>query len=244
MGFLRAWSRSALRVEIHLTPEIVTKPPGCTCDALINSANASLVGTKLPYFPMQDNQPPGLQSSQWGGMEAGSKMFYPVQVVDGHVTALGGSPLRNYLQALNEVSDGVRCPVGRAVLSPALGDLHRYYKVIAHAVAPSRSDVNWRSSLEGCYRDALEQLWFPKRHHSSDGWRHAVPARVVATPILGAGANLASAGEAAQVAATVLASIEPPPPPGTDGSSQWVVRFGLLEKDTAEELAAALDSVL
>ena len=181
-------------------------------------------------------------------MEAGTRMFYPVQVVDGHVTALGGSPLRNYLQALNELSDGVRCPVGQAVLSPALGNLHRYYKVIAHAVAPSRSDVNWRSSLEGCYRDALEKLWFPKRRPKVEddrngSWRHEVPARVVATPLLGAGAKLASAVQAAEVAAKVLASIEPPPL-GTDRDSQWVVRFGLLEKNTANEMAAALDSVL
>ena len=53
MSIVRSWSRSALRIEVHLTSEIVTKPPGCACDALINSANASLVGTKLPYFPMQ-----------------------------------------------------------------------------------------------------------------------------------------------------------------------------------------------
>ena len=78
----------------------------------------------------------------------------------------------------------------------------------------------------------------------SDGWRHAVPTRVVATPLLGAGAKLASAGEAAEVAAAVLSSIELPPPLGTDGGSQWVVRFGLLEKNTAAEIAAALDSVL
>ena len=178
-------------------------------------------------------------------MEAGARMFYPVQVVDGHVTSVGGSPLRNYLQALKETSDGVRCPVGRAVLSPALGNLHQYYNVIAHAVAPSRSDGKWRDSLEGCYRDALEKLWLPKvGEDRSDGWRHEVPARVIATPLLGAGAKLASVGEAAEVAANVLASLEPPPYEEDGEDSKWVVRFGLLEKTTASELADAFDRVL
>ena len=197
---------------------------------------------------LKDNPPPGLQSSQWGGMEAGARMFYPVQVVDGHVTSTGGEPLRKYLQGIREISDGVRCPVGRAVLSPALGNLHRHYRVIAHAVAPSRSDADWRSDLEGCYRDALEQLWFPEKGHKmeerSEVWRHEVPARVVATPLLGAGAKLASVGEAAKVAAKVLTSTEPPPPQGTDMDNQWVIRFGLLDKNIAEEVASALDSVL
>ena len=172
-------------------------------------------------------------------------MFYPVQVVDGHVTSTGGQPLRKYLQGIREISDGVRCPVGRAVLSPALGNLERHYRVIAHAVAPSRSDADWRSALEMCYRDALEQLWYPKvEGERSEGWRHEVSARVVATPLLGAGAKLASVGEAAEVAAKVLASIEPPPPHGTDADSQCVVRFGLLDKNIAEEVISALDSVL
>ena len=94
----------------------------------------------------------------------------------------------------------------------------------------------------------MEKLWFPKRRPKVEddrngSWRHEVPARVVATPLLGAGAKLASAVQAAEVAAKVLASIEPPPL-GTDRDSQWVVRFGLLEKNTADEIAAALDSVL
>ena len=182
-------------------------------------------------------------------MEAGARMFYPVQVVDGHVTATGGQPLRKYLKAIREISDGVRCPVGRAVLSPALGNLHRHYRVIAHAVAPSRSDADWRSALEGCYQDALEQLWFPEKGpkvegEKSEGWRHEVHARVVATPLLGAGAKLASVGEAAEVAAKVLASIEPPPPHGADADSQCVVRLGLLDKSIAEEVVSALESVL
>ena len=65
MSIVRSWSRSALRIVVHLTSEIVTKPPGKRCDALINSANASLVGTKLPYFPMQGCTilPP---NSYWG----------------------------------------------------------------------------------------------------------------------------------------------------------------------------------
>lgn len=45
---LRSWRLpSGLRVELHLTPDIVSRPPGGRCDALANPANPQLVGSAL-----------------------------------------------------------------------------------------------------------------------------------------------------------------------------------------------------
>merc|ERR1719319_1527741 len=69
--------------------------------AFINPANRSLAGAALPYFPrggpVPRPPPPGVQSSQWGGMEAGPGMLYPAQVCDGVVHSLGGRHLRHLL---------------------------------------------------------------------------------------------------------------------------------------------------
>ena len=55
-----------MRIELHLTPDIVAHPPRGRCDALINPGNEEMIGTKLPYFPMPNKPPDGLGHSGWG----------------------------------------------------------------------------------------------------------------------------------------------------------------------------------
>ncbi|CAK0829487.1 unnamed protein product, partial [Prorocentrum cordatum] len=79
---LRSWKlRRGLRLELHLTPDVLSHPPGGAgcCDALVNPANEALVGTKLPYFPMPVEPPAGLRTTDWCAMEAGPNMFYSMQ---------------------------------------------------------------------------------------------------------------------------------------------------------------------
>ncbi|CAE7511725.1 unnamed protein product [Symbiodinium pilosum] len=130
----------------YLTDDIVERPPHGFCDVLINPANEALVGTRLPYFPMQVEPPPELQNSRWCGMEAGSGMFYAQQVVDGRVHALGGPHLKEACLQLAEVSPGIRCPTGKAVTTPALGGLSKFFSHIVHTAPPCAEDL-WCEGL-------------------------------------------------------------------------------------------------
>ena len=64
-----------------------------------------MVGTDLPYFPVGGpvpNLPKHLikNANTWGGMEIGANQMYSTQVVDGHVSELGGHTMKKALQAL------------------------------------------------------------------------------------------------------------------------------------------------
>jgi len=155
---LRCWRKAGLRVELWSTKNIVTEPPGGSCVGLVNSANEKLVGTRLPYFPMEQAPPGGVEHSMWGGMEAGSGMFYASQVVDGHVSALGGTDLRDFCESLPSLPDGTKCRVGESVLSPAFDRMN--FSIIAHTVAPPYEDSKvWEDLLTACYHSSISQLW-------------------------------------------------------------------------------------
>jgi len=204
-------------------------------------------------------------------MEAGDRMFYSSQVVDGHVTALGGRALREHIEAeITADPAGWRCQPGDAVLTPALGDLALTYSVVAHAVAPQYGEGKeqelWRRELASCYVSALQKLWFPEpaAHAATEGsswwpfsgaaptpWTHETASQIVATPLLGAGAKLAPLPEAAKIAAEAMASIDTPLEPPTaaeEDDPMWgqmfVVRFGVVGSAAAETLAQALDRAL
>ncbi|CAE7598974.1 unnamed protein product, partial [Symbiodinium natans] len=188
----RSWQLGSLQLQLHLTDDIVEKPPMGFCDVLINPANEAMVGTRLPYFPMQVEPPPELRNSRWCGMEAGSKMFYAQQVVDGRVHAVGGSELKEACLQLAEVSPGIRCPIGQAVMTPAVGGLSSFFSYIVHAVPPFYDSDDWEQSLESCWQASLELA-------SSLG-------SVVASPLLGAGARGVPVHEASMVALKTIQS--------------------------------------
>merc|ERR1719201_3208068 len=108
---MRPGARAAL--EIHLTQDIVSHPPP-GARVLVNSANESLCGTELPYFPMLETPPGDLMGSRWGGLSAGSGMFYSSQVVDGKVHLHAGRQLKEHCKDLS-------CSVGHALATPPFG---------------------------------------------------------------------------------------------------------------------------
>ena len=103
--------------------------------ALIKAANSALVGTARAYFPrggpVPPPPPPGLQhsSSGWGGLDAGTGMLYPAQVVDGltHTCTLGPSFAARLLASLQMLT-------GADVL-------------LARWSSPTRTD--WRDAFTG-----------------------------------------------------------------------------------------------
>ena len=178
--------------------------------ALINPANEALIGTARPYFPrggpVPSRPPKGLEtsSSGWGGMDAGSRMLYPAQVVDGLVHQHGGRALRDALVAaapvLEEVANGehVRCRVGDAILTAAPPSLP--FDVILHTPPPffpsdsqqPSSVKDWESQLASCYISALRLAALSAAQAGQD-------RVMLATPLLGAGARGAPTREAARV---------------------------------------------
>lgn len=234
---LRSWAlQSGLRIELHLTPDIVSLPPLASRSsraptssgrtALVNPANEALVGTRLPYFPMANEPPPGLQHSHWCGMEAGAGMFYPMQVIDGLVHQRGGRALLEACQRLPEVGSGIRCRVGGAVVTEATGDLRVAFDRVVHTVPPLYGANGWAALLASCYSSALAAAWCE------------AAADVVIFPLLGAGARGAPVVAAAQTAAAAVCGA--PSPPQTGGLAR-VVCFGVREEAVAAELEAALN---
>lgn len=241
-------ARKAFIVEIHGPDEhgkpvcvvthpwsTVRKPGGATPPqgrrALINPANGELCGTARAYFPRGGPCPPppptGLEASSagWGGMDAGSNMLYPAQVVDGLTHMHAGPELRAALSTLPmDAGTGARCPVGAAVLS-APYKLHDAFDMIAHTPTPfwpgsgdAPAAEAWQESLRACYRSAILALvheaplgqvcseamptiteaMLARPQHPEWSWLH------IAVPLLGTGAAGAPVGKAAEVAVRAL----------------------------------------
>lgn len=64
-------------------------------------------------------------------------MFYAMQVVDGQAHAMGGRGLLQACQELPELSPGVRCRVGGAVVTPATGGLRKSFSRVVHTARSS-----------------------------------------------------------------------------------------------------------
>ena len=139
--------------------------------ALINPANSALVGTARAYFPrggpVPPPPPPGLQhsSSGWGGLDAGTGMLYPAQVVDGLTHMHAGPELRGSLAGLPADANGSRCPIGAVVLTDAYRLAGRFHR-IAHTPTPfwpaaqsnAATTKVWRSQLLSCYLSSILAL--------------------------------------------------------------------------------------
>ena len=179
---LATWRAAACRVSLFEVPCIVTSPPGGHCDALVNPANEKLEGTQ--FTPSECSRL----------LAPATTIIYPSQAVDGLVTDLGGPELANACRELSGV------PTGGAAITPAFGELLMCYTHIVHACAPFFDKDNlqrWRSKLEACYLAAFA---------SAD----EAGLRVLALPLLGAGARGAPAASAAAVAAAAAASWRAP----------------------------------
>lgn len=122
-----------------------------------------MVGTDLPYFPIGGpvpNLPKELSKSAntWGGMEIGGDQMYASQVVDGHVSEIGGHALKIALEALPLVDEKTkfRCLTGDAVVTTATEGLRHNFMYIIHTVPPFYKDQNMERLLKKCYTSSLD----------------------------------------------------------------------------------------
>jgi O-acetyl-ADP-ribose deacetylase (regulator of RNase III) len=214
------WRTSALRIEVHLTPCIVTSPPGGSCGALVNPANERLAGTRFT---------PG-ECARY--LAAGTNLLYPPQVIDGLVhgargdssgDGAGAAALAAAIAALPVVAGSdVRCVTGGAVATAAFGELSECYSTVVHTCPPFFGADDWQELLRSCYARALAVA-------------EERGASTVAVPLLGAGARGAPECEACDVAADAVASWV-----GTGGLH--LARFGVQDDGVAQTLAYALDA--
>lgn len=224
---------------------------------LINPSNASLSGCRnFPYFPRggpvpkqsvvsmhKDWQPLGYVS-QWGGMEVGRGMLYPVSVVDGLVHQMGGWKLQAELQWLRMMQPSEACPTGKAVKTSAGSEpLNFHYDSIVHTTPPFfKYDEDPKILLARCYQSAFVQAF---DDHDFNG--HTTRAAV---PLLGSGArgfpfDLAFAVAAESVFEWLLKTQQKESICYSIGctsspSVKQVVAFGILEEPLADQLASAL----
>lgn len=235
-------------------------PPKGALRALVNPANTQLAGTSLPYFPrggpVPVSPPPELRvSSGWGGMEAGSGMLYPSQVVDGLTHMHAGQHLRAALAAIQTNSHGYRCSTGCVVLTPSFALKH--FDIIAHTPTPFWHDgsdlvkrVRWREELISCYLSSVlaivnnaplgvehrrTQFRFDSLQSSNMTMRDAI---FMAIPLLGSGAGGAPFKDAAECAAEAISLLRKLTFPG-----QLVLRFVLNSADAFKELNNATTTV-
>ncbi len=229
-------------VEAWTTTCIVTnfgKTSPVKCSVLVNPCNPELSGVNnFPYFPRggpvpkekpmsmhKDWQPLGYVS-QWGGMEVGDGMMFPVSVVDGLVHQLGGLKLEaecawKRMKSIN----GQACPVGEAVKTSAGSDtLANEYDAIVHTAPPFfKHHEHPEIYLKKCYENSLRLAFQAK-----EGVR-------VASPLLGAGARGFPEQVAIQVAACSV-NTWLTVPHHNDECQQEVIAFGFLERQLADSL--------
>lgn len=253
----RAWHclGSRHRVQLIVTPDIVTQPNAGGCaDVLICPANEGLSGTRLlPYFerggaPVLAPPAPPPGGVMWGGMEAGDRMLYAGQVIDGQVHALGGAALREACEALPpRDGDGRRCAIGEAALTCAPGELGRHFRHIVHTATPAfRGDCHageqaavgaWATALGSCYESSLELAARCCGEPGQDEFTLAIP-------LLGAGARGAPAREASEVAAGSVAAWLAGAAQTERQHRACTLQFAVQLEETAELLEHALSAAL
>ena len=107
----------------------------------------------MPSIPKEFRK----NSNAWGGLDIGSNQLYSSQVVDGHVTELGGYSLRKQLQDLPIVNNdnGYRLEVGDSILTKATERLKHNFRYIIHTVPPFNRDKDMETKLKKCYSSAV-----------------------------------------------------------------------------------------
>lgn len=256
---LRAFPKntnSASIVEVWNTTCVVTnfgKPRESSCSVLINPSNPTLTGVKkFPYFPRGGPEPIKAPEkyehhimgyvSQWGGMEVGTGMLFPFNVVDGVVHQLGGWKLKMLCQWLPEVQTNEKCPVGHAVSTyPGGKELEEQFDEIIHTVPPFyEHHPDPEVYLARCYQNALSLAF------------SSLPAplqqRRVASPLLGAGGRGFPLEKAIHIAAEEslrwrdnLSTADKQLQGETQ--QQQVLAFGIPDINIAEKLVTAIEQI-
>jgi len=231
--YVRGWigrgGNALAAIEVHRTACIVTHPPGGehANHALVNPANEGLVGTRFTPEECWRN----LHGDPTTGRWSEDYVVYPTQAIDGLVTEFGGEALKLALESLPADQQGHRCSVGRAVATPALGELHELYSSLIHTVPPLyrtlAPDV-WEAQLRSTYQAVYDTA-------------HRLGLLAIAVPLIGAGARGAPKVDAIRVAAEAAVTWS------VDGATDGAVptaRFGVQDSSTAHALVAALEDVM
>eukprot|EP00941_MAST-03F_sp_MAST-3F-sp1_P002654 g2654.t1 len=193
---------------------------------LVTSANESLVGAKLPYLEKGAPAPvvsPSANSdtNQWGGLEAGKNMVYPIQCVDGVVAIAGGKELREACRRIEKDSHNFRCPVGQNVETVATGDLRKNFELVLHSVVPYYFDPEWSRLMLESYNNILDRVM------CSSGEKEVV------LPLLGAGQKGAPPQEAAKIAVKSLSIYN-------NCNQDVTLRFAFVDDDSFKEMDVAM----
>lgn len=171
------------------------KQSDANCSILVNPSNPELSGVaKFPYFPRGGPVPQKLPRisahhimgyvTEWGGMDVGNGMLFPVSVVDGLVHLHGGWKLHMECHWKRIKHGGKPCPVGTAITTSAgNGTLAEHYDTIVHTTPPFyKYEEESERLLGNCYDAALEQAF-------AESFMSATCNRRVGLPLLGAGAR-------------------------------------------------------
>lgn len=241
---------------------------------LINPANAELTGcSRFSYFPRggpvptenvvsmhKDWQPLGYVSN-WGGMEVGEQMLYPVSVVDGLVHNYAGWKLKAHIQWLRLKQQQTidpktpLCPIGMAIRTIS-GDLLQYgYQSIVHTTPPFyQYDTNPEQGLAQCYQSALDLAFsFSEDDTATTTTSPEQPFRIrAAVSLLGAGERAFPIDVACQIACDAVirwweqnhATTTPSSSSNTHIPCHATVAFGILEESVAKQLMVLLEQRL
>ncbi|GAX14494.1 hypothetical protein FisN_11Hh045 [Fistulifera solaris] len=236
-------------IEIWKTPCIVSKfgkQSEANCSILVNPANPQLSGvTQFPYFPRGGpvpKRPPRISAhhimgyvTEWGGMDVGNGMLFPVSVVDGLVHLHGGWKLQAECKWLNMKHGGEPCPVGSAVKTSAgNATLAEHYDTIIHTTPPFyQHHEESERRLADCYQSALKIAFT----------QHKNGVRRVAIPLLGAGARGFPLDVAVQVAGENVWNWCNQKDTASLYHDEQVAAMGVLEETVAEELIKVLSSM-
>jgi O-acetyl-ADP-ribose deacetylase (regulator of RNase III) len=232
-------------IEIWKTPCIVSKfgkQSDANCSILVNPANPQLSGvTQFPYFPRGGpvpKTPPRISAhhimgyvTEWGGMDVGNGMLFPVSVIDGLVHLHGGWKLQAECKWLYMKHGGEPCPVGSAVRTSAgNGTLAVHYDTIIHTTPPFyQYHEEPERRLGECYQSALEMAFAQQKGICR-----------VAIPLLGAGARGFPVEVAVRVAGENVWNWCNQRDTLSSNHDEQVVAMGVLENTVAEELINVL----
>lgn len=197
----------------------------------------------FPYFPRGGpvpKKPPRISAhhimgyvTEWGGMDVGNGMLFPVSVIDGLVHLHGGWKLQAECSWKRIAHGGKPCPVGTAIeTSAGNSTLAEHYDTIIHTTPPFyNNEEEPERLLRDCYDAALERAF-----SKAIGFE----TRRVAVPLLGAGARGFPLETAIQVAVqSVWKWCNHRSPSNPD--CEEVVAIGVLEDSVAEGLIKRLE---
>jgi len=252
MSLLKQWQvTNGLKFSIHLTKCIVKYPPSEVHEkkhtkSLLVPTNPILTSTTLfPYFQRGGKpitkiplRPASASSSQWGGMDAGTGMVYPVQTVDGQVYSLGGpeywSALANMRQQLQQsykearLSEDDKSDLPESLSCSAFGHLKTVgYDHIIHVASPVFKDgARSETWLRRCYERGFVGSGLYQKKNCEFG------SQTLVVPLVGAGCRGWPLSQAAN--GVVESILDLASQLGDDNTQDRTVNLVLVDQEVAD----------